>query len=139
MSMSNLRMMLSIKEKLSRSVMKPLIKSSFIRLNIKIFQKKPIIYMKQHQFNMQKCQQLSNNTTQLNQQLLPEDIHMFLKDKLWCPHPTQFKPLNIKQYKGQLFQNLPLERKSLTKDLFNTRRNLNIRHRLFTLSNLLNT
>ena len=37
MSMSNLRMMLSIKEKLSRSVMKPLIKSSFIRLNIKIF------------------------------------------------------------------------------------------------------
>ena len=37
MSMSNLRMMLSIKEKLSRSVMKQLIKSSFIRLNIKIF------------------------------------------------------------------------------------------------------
>ena len=37
MSMSNLRMMLSIKEKLSRSVMKPSIKLSFIRLNIKIF------------------------------------------------------------------------------------------------------
>ena len=47
---------------------------------------------------------------------------------------TQYKPLNIKQFKDQLFQNLQLERKSLTKDLSNMRQNLNIRHQLFTPS-----
>jgi len=59
---------------------------------------------------------------------------MFLKDKLLYPLLTQYRPLNIKQFKDQLFQNLQLERKSLTKDLSNMRQNLNIRHQLFTPS-----
>ena len=50
------------------------------------------------------------------------------------PLLTQYKPLNIKQFKDQLFQNLQLERKLLTKDLSNMRQNLNIRHQLFTPS-----
>ena len=56
MSMSNLKVILSIKEKSSRSAMKLLIRSSIFNLNIKIFLKKLIIWLKMHQSNTLKCQ-----------------------------------------------------------------------------------
>jgi hypothetical protein len=63
---------------------------------------------------------------------------MFHKDKLLYPHHTQYRLLNIKQSKDQLFQIHLLERKLHIRDLSNMRQNHNIRHQLFTHSNLLN-